>query len=37
MDIEFLLVLQSFREGVGGCLTEFFSKITCLARWTWPS
>ena len=28
MDIDILLVLQVFREGVGGCLTEFFSKLT---------
>ena len=28
MDIVFLLVLQAFREGVGGCLTAFFSKMT---------
>ena len=28
MDIEILLVLQGLREGVGGCLTEFFSKMT---------
>lgn len=28
MDIEILLVLQAFREGVGGCLTEFLSKMT---------
>ena len=28
MDIDYLLVLQAFREGAGGCLTEFFSKMT---------
>ena len=28
MDIEILLVLQGLREGVGGCLTDFFSKMT---------
>lgn len=28
MDIEILLALQEFREGVGGCLTEFFFKMT---------
>lgn len=28
MDIDILLALQAFREGVGGCLTEFFSKMT---------
>ena len=28
MDIEYLLGLQSFREGVGGGLTEFLSKMT---------
>ncbi len=28
MDIEYLLALQSFREGVGGGLTEFLSKMT---------
>ena len=28
MDINILLVLQTFREGVGGCLTAFFSKMT---------
>ncbi|MBO7674799.1 MAG: hypothetical protein J6S63_07295, partial [Atopobiaceae bacterium] len=28
MDIDFLLVLQAFREGVGSCLTAFFSKMT---------
>ncbi len=28
MGIDFLLVLQAFREGVGGCLTAFFSKMT---------
>lgn len=28
LDIEILLVLQAFREGVGGCLTSFLSKMT---------
>ena len=28
VDIDILLVLQAFREGVGGCLTEFLSKMT---------
>ena len=28
MDIDILLVLQAFREGIGGCLTSFFSKMT---------
>lgn len=28
MDIDYLLALQAFREGVGGYLTEFFSKMT---------
>ena len=28
MDIDILLALQAFREGVGGCLTEFLSKMT---------
>lgn len=28
MDIDILLVLQAFREGVGGCLTSFLSKMT---------
>ena len=28
MDIDYLLVLQSFREGIGACLTEFLSKMT---------
>lgn len=28
MDIDILLALQAFREGMGGCLTEFFSKMT---------
>ena len=28
MDIEYLLGLQSFREGAGSCLTEFLSKMT---------
>ena len=28
MDIDILLALQAFREGMGGCLTKFFSKMT---------
>jgi len=28
MDIEYLLILQTIREGVGSCLTDFFSKMT---------
>ena len=28
MDINYLLMLQAFREGAGGCLTEFLSKMT---------
>ncbi len=28
MDIDILLALQTFREGVGSCLTAFFSKMT---------
>ena len=28
MDIDILLVLQAFREGVGGCITSFLSKMT---------
>lgn len=28
MDIDILLALQAFREGLGGCLTEFFFKMT---------
>ena len=28
MDIDILLALQTFREGAGGCLTTFFSKMT---------
>lgn len=28
MDIDILLVLQAFREGLGSCLTAFFSKMT---------
>ena len=28
MDIDYLLAIQAFREGVGGCLTAFFSKMT---------
>lgn len=32
MDIDVLIVLQAFREGVGGCLTEFLSKMTWLGE-----
>jgi membrane-associated phospholipid phosphatase len=28
LDIDILLMLQAFREGAGGCLTEFISKMT---------
>ncbi|ETP71771.1 membrane-associated phospholipid phosphatase [Lachnospiraceae bacterium JC7] len=28
MDIDILLILQSFREGAGACLTDFLSKMT---------
>lgn len=32
MDIDILLVLQDFRNGVGGALSEFFSKMTFLGE-----
>ena len=28
MDIDILLALQDFRNGIGGALTDFFSKMT---------
>ena len=28
VDIDILLALQDFRNGVGGCLTSFLSKMT---------
>ncbi|MCR4708067.1 MAG: hypothetical protein K5746_08985, partial [Clostridiales bacterium] len=32
MDIEILLALQRFREGPGGALTGFFTKMTFLGE-----
>ncbi|MBQ3319046.1 MAG: hypothetical protein IJG75_00830, partial [Spirochaetia bacterium] len=28
MDIDILLALQQFRNGIGGCLAEFMTKMT---------
>ena len=32
MDIDYLLSLQEFRNGVGGILSDFFSKMTFLGE-----